>query len=92
MGLITKHKRIKEVKQNVSDILSYPLSTQEDEDRYINELGNLYNELHKLYDNPTMRSHDQKCGKDYLIVESDYGLIYKCSDCGFAPRYMLEDV
>ena len=92
MSVIRKHKRIKEVKQEISDVLSYPISTQEDEDRYINGLGSLYSEQHKLYENPTMESHDKKCSDEYSVVEDVYGLIYKCIKCGFAPRYMLEDV
>jgi len=78
--------KAQEIMSQILDIENYCLSTQENEDSYIEELNFLYNSLHKLYDTNAKRSHDTIEGKEYHIVEWEGKLIFKHKTSGFAPR------
>ena len=78
--------KAQEIMSQILDIENYCLSTQENEDSYIEELNFLYNSLHKLYDTTTKRTHDTIEGKNYHIVECEDKLIFKHKTSGFAPR------
>lgn len=72
--------------KRILDIENYCLSTQENEDNYIEELNILYNSLHQLYEGNAKQGHDTIEGKNYHIVECDNKLIFKHKTSGFAPR------